>query len=96
MRLDGQEDVKVSGRTSTQPCLALACKPDARTVLDAGRNVDRKRTLFDRTALPRALAAGVFDDLATALTLRTGALDREEALGCADPADAVTHLALYG
>src|SRR5690606_20673732 len=80
VRPDRQEDVEVARRAAAIAGLALAGEPDAGAVLDAGRDVDRKRALLGDAALAGALGARVGDDLAAALALRAGALDREEAL----------------
>ena len=39
VRLDRQEDVEIAGRPAAKPGLAFIGKPDAGTILDAGRNV---------------------------------------------------------
>ena len=50
-----QEDVEVAGRSAAQARFAFAGQPDARAVLDAGRDVDRQRAVARHAA--RAAAA---------------------------------------
>src|SRR6185312_7297412 len=89
VRLDRQEDVEVARRTAAQAGLALIGQPDARAVLDTGRDVHRQRALLDDAALAGAFGAGVLDHLAASLAGRAGALDGEEALARAHLAVAV-------
>jgi len=42
---DRQEDVEIARRPAADARLAFAGKPDARAVLDAGRNIHRERAL---------------------------------------------------
>ncbi len=60
--------------------LAFASETNPSAVLDALRNVDGQRTLALDAPLTRTRRARVFDHLAAALTARTSALQREEAL----------------
>ena len=89
VRAERQENVEVARRTAAHAGLALAGEPDAGTVLDAGRNVDRQRALARDAAGARAGRARIVDHLAAALTGRAGALQREEALRVTDAAGAV-------
>ena len=45
VRRERQENIEVAGRPAAQARLAFAGKPDARAVLDAGRNIHRQRAL---------------------------------------------------
>ncbi len=45
MRADRQENVEIAGRTAAHAGFAFAGEPDARAVLDAGRDVHRQRPL---------------------------------------------------
>ena len=82
--LDMQEQVKVARRRAERPCLALSGQADARTVVDACRNV-HLQALFgiDAAFAPAVLARG-FNHFASAMTRRAGPLHHEEALLCAD------------
>ena len=91
MRLHRKENVEIAGWSAAQAGLALIGEPDARAVLDAGRNVDRQRALLGYAALAGAFRAGILDGLAAALALRAGPLDREEALRRAHLAVAGAH-----
>src|SRR5207249_1403913 len=88
VRGEREEDVEIARRPTAHAGLALAGKPDARAILDAGRNVDRERALARDAARARAGWTRAFDHLAAALTAGAGALQREEALGVADAASA--------
>src|SRR5262245_39110383 len=57
MRRNREEDVEITGRPAAHAGLALARKADARAVLNAGRNVDRERTLARDAARARASRA---------------------------------------
>src|SRR5690606_19404609 len=81
MRPAGQENVEVARRSAVKPGLALAGDADAGAILDSGGNIDGKGALLAGAALTLAGATGIADRLAAAVALRTGALDREEALG---------------
>src|SRR5262249_38240297 len=83
-----QEDVEVARRTAPHAGLAFAGKPDACAVLDALRNVDGQCALARYPARAHTGRAGVLNHLATALTTRTGPLQREEALRLPDAAGA--------
>ncbi|MNE05693.1 hypothetical protein D3C80_982630 [compost metagenome] len=96
MRRNRQEDIEIARRAATGTGFALALKADTGTVLDAGRDVDRERTLFGHTALAVALCAGIGDRLAAAMTGRAGALNREEALGSANATRTLTGAAGLG
>src|SRR6185437_15179526 len=81
---DREKDVEVAGRPAARARVALAGEPDAGAVLDAGRNVDRQRAVALHPAGAGAGRARIVDHLAAAVAGRTGALEREEALGLAD------------
>ena len=86
VRGERQENIEVAGRPAAHAGLAFAGEANAGAVLDAGRDVDRQRALARDPSRARAGRARVFDHLAAALADRTGALEREEALGVADAA----------
>src|SRR5204863_8783288 len=89
-----QKNIKVARRTTADAGLALAGLTNVRAVLDARREIDRKRALARHLPRARAGRAWILDHLAAALTNRTGALEREEAaLGVADTALTVAVLA---
>src|SRR5579862_1935761 len=79
-RLDARDDVEVARGRAAVTRLALALQPDARSVLDARRDLDGK-------ALRPPLAAGavtrrarLLDDRAHAMAARTRLLQSEQAL----------------
>src|SRR5262249_3622569 len=86
VRRDGKEDVEIARRSAAHPRLALAGKPDAGSILDARRDVDRERALARDPSRAGAGRARIFDHLAATLARRAGAFEREEALCVADPA----------
>src|ERR1700712_5425922 len=86
-----QENIEVAGRSAADAGLAFAGEADTGAVLDALGNVDRQRAIARHPSRTRAARAGILDHLAAALTGRAGALQREEALGLADPAGAAAH-----
>src|SRR5262249_50214145 len=83
-----QEDVEVARRTAAHAGLAFPGKPDARAVLDALWNIDGQCALARNSPRADTGRAGVLDHLTTALTPRTGPLQREEALRLSDAAGA--------
>ena len=89
-----QEHVEIAGRPAARAGLALAGEPDARAVLDAGRDVDLERLLATHATLAGAAAARLVDHLAGAVTGMAGALDGEEALLGAQPPAALAGRAL--
>ena len=54
MRPDREENIEIARRAAAQARLALVGQPDARAVLDAGRNIDRQRALLGDAALAAA------------------------------------------
>src|SRR4051812_47578689 len=85
-----EENIEIARRRAAQARFALAGETDARAFLDAGGNVDAERALAPHAALAAARLARLLDDLALAVTARTGALDGEEALLRANLALAAT------
>ena len=57
MRPNDEENIEIAGRAAAQAGLAFAGEPDARAILDAGRDVDRKRALAGDAALAAAIGA---------------------------------------
>src|SRR5690606_21644819 len=88
VRLDGEEDVEIAGRTAAQARLAVADEAHFGPVLDTGRDVDRERPLARDAPRARAGRARIVDHLAAADARRAGPLDGEEALAGAHLADA--------
>ena len=84
VRGERQEDVKIAGRPAAPARFALAGEPDTRAIFDTARNVDREHALAGQAAGARAGWTRVVDHLATAVTRRAGALEREETLGLAN------------
>src|SRR4051812_20321447 len=84
VRRNRQENVKIARRSAPRSGFTLASEPDAGSILDPGRDVDRERALTRPPARARARAARIFDHLSAAVTGRTGALEREEALRMPD------------
>src|SRR5438309_11651598 len=80
MRLDGEENVEVAGRTATHARFPLSGKADAGAVFDTGGNVHGKRALAADAARAVAGLTGIIDDFATPLTGRAGSLDRKKTL----------------
>src|SRR5215469_8762594 len=80
VRLDRQEDVEIACTAAAHAGLAFTGKPDARAILDTGRNRYRQRALAVDPALAAALPARILDDTAGAVARRTGAFDGEKAL----------------
>src|ERR1700752_1369838 len=84
VRGEREEDVEIAGRAAADAGLAFAGKPNACAVFHPLWNVDRERALAGDAALAGAGRTGILDHLAAALTTRTGALQREEALSLTD------------
>src|SRR5438270_4315486 len=84
VRGERQEDVKIAGRPAAPARFALAGEPDTRAIFDTARDVDREHALAGQAAGARAGWTRVVDHLATAVTRRAGALEREETLGLAN------------
>src|SRR5688572_28251570 len=96
MGLHRKKDVEVAGRPAAQASFTLSGKPDAGSILDSGRHVDRERALTGDAPRPAALAARVVDGLAPAMAVRAGPLDREEALRRTHPTVAAAGRAGFG
>src|SRR5690606_8914166 len=93
MRRGRQENIQISWRTASRPCLALTRQPNARSVFNARGNIDRERPLLGHAALAIALAARIRDRLAPATALRTGTLNGEKSLRCPHAAGTIAHAA---
>src|SRR5262249_18472638 len=76
--------VQIPGGAPAHTRLALARKPYAGAVLDPRGDVDRMRALARNPSGARAGRAGIIDDLAAALSGRTGRLEREETWSATD------------
>src|SRR5690606_21172393 len=81
MGLHRQEDIEVAARPAALSRLALARQADARTVVDARRNLEAELAGLADLAVAPAGGAGVGDHLARAAAAGAGALDLEEAVG---------------
>ena len=90
MRFQAEKNIKVTSRSAAHPRLALACQPDARAILNAGRHIDRQRAVPRDAARAKAGLAGVVDDLATALAGGANPFNGEESLLRPHPAMART------
>src|SRR6266851_6026529 len=90
MRREGEENIEIAGRAAAGPGLALACEPDAGSVLHAGRNIDRQGPLACDAPRARARRAWIVDHLTSALAARTGSLQCEEPLSMPDAALSAT------
>src|SRR5690606_9333145 len=90
MRLDRKENVKVARRAAAQTRFALAGEANACAVLDTRRDVHRQGAFPHNPAGTRTLGARIVDDFTTPLTVRAGALDREETLRRPNPPVAST------
>ena len=77
-------DVEVASRTAVLARLAVAAGADALAVVDAGRDLDLQRLLLLDLALAVAGRAGLGNDLAAAVAVRTGLLDTEKPLAHLD------------
>src|ERR1700679_158260 len=78
---------------AAQPRLAFSGQANARAVLDAGGNIDRKSALARQPPGAAAAVAGVVDRLAASVARRAGSLDREKTLLRSDAAMARAGLA---
>src|SRR6185436_10183471 len=96
VRLELHDDLQVAARAAVDARLALARQPDAVVLVDARRDLHRQRLVLADAARAVAGLAGLGDDLAAAVALRAGLLDREESLRHADLASAVARGALLG
>src|SRR5579863_3624190 len=86
--LDVDDDVEIALRSAAVAGLALAAQLEARSVIDARRNLHRERFGLADSPLSLALGARVGDDHALAAALPAGRRDREESLLRADLAAA--------
>ena len=73
-------DVEVARWAAIDTRFAVAGVAQAHALVDAGGDLHLQRLLLLHPAGAAAVAAGVGDDLAAAVALRAGLLDREEAL----------------
>src|SRR5437763_10972806 len=80
-----QENIEIARRTAADPGLAFAGEANAGAVFDALRNVDREGAVARHPSRTDTGGTGVFDHLAAALTTRTGAFQRKEALSLPYP-----------
>src|SRR5437588_471868 len=81
--LYARDHVQIAWLGAADPGLALAGKPDAASVTDAGGDVDAHA--LDRALRPGATTrgAGILDDRARSVTARTGLGDRKDPLALA-------------
>src|SRR6185503_3928521 len=86
-------DVEIAGRPAVPARFALAREADSVARVDAPRHLHGKPLRRSRSALPRALRAGVRDDRAATLAARAGLLHGKNALGNAHLAAALAGLA---
>src|SRR5262249_7015054 len=93
---DRQENIEVAVGAAARAHLALPGKPDPGAVLNAGRNVDRERTLPRHAAGTDATWTRILDDLTTPLARDACTLEREEALRLANAAEAAAGRAGLG
>src|SRR5690606_9881322 len=91
--LDREENTEVACRPAAQARIAHTGKADARAILDTRRNIHGQRPFAHDAARAGAGRARIVDDLAAPLAGRAGALDREEALGGTNLAEAGTRRA---
>src|SRR3954449_7538135 len=84
MRRDRQEDVEIARRASARAGFAFACETNARTILDARRDIDGQCTVARDPTRPGTGRARIVDHLPAALTAGTGPFKREESLRMAD------------
>src|SRR5581483_10808602 len=88
-----EENIEIAGRAAAHARFALAGESNAGAVFNALRNIHRQRALTRDTAGAGARRARTVDRLATAVAVRAGALQREEALRVPDAALAAAHRA---
>ena len=86
MRLYGNENVEIAGRSASRTGLTFAAKTNTDPVFNPGGNIDAQFSLACHATLSVAVRARIGNNLTTPLALRTGALDREEPLLRSDPA----------
>src|SRR5690606_4809261 len=80
VRAHRDEDVEVAPRPPASARVAFTGQPDARAVVDAGRNADLQPPLAPHLAHSAAVFAGIQHELPGAAATGAGALDGEEAL----------------
>src|SRR5579863_8274911 len=73
-------DVEIAGRSAVAPGFALSGQPHAIAGIHAGRDFHREFLAAPDPALPQTVVAGVAHDAPAAPAMRTGLLQREEAL----------------
>jgi hypothetical protein len=74
VRKDRDANVKVSSGNARSASLAFTSQADAGPIVNAGRNIDGQSTLTSQAARTRASRTLSFNNLAMAVTGRTGAL----------------------
>src|SRR6185503_7246286 len=94
MGLNGDVDVEIARRPAVSAGLALASQANPVAVVDARRDLDRKRLVLAQAASAAALAAGLVDRSASTAAVRTRLLNREEPLGDSYLAHAAARLAV--
>src|SRR5690606_14766416 len=94
--LDADLDVQIACRAAIGARLAIARRADAHALVDAGRDLDFQRLGFLDLALAVARGAGLGNDLAGALAVRTALLHAEETLAHVDGARAIAGRAGLG
>src|SRR5882762_6156474 len=80
VRLDVRLDIEVAGWTAVDAGLAFAGKAHAIALVDAGRDLHRKRLLQLDASRAAAGGAGIRDDAAAAVAARAGLRDGERTL----------------
>src|SRR5207244_1058679 len=87
--LDPRHDEQIARRPARLADLTFALEADARTVLDARRNLDRVAARAPFAAAALAFAARLLHDRAVAAATRAGLRQREQTLALRDDAAAV-------
>src|ERR1700694_91591 len=80
VRLDVHLDVEIARRSAIDARLAFARKAHALALVDAGRDLDRKRLLQLDASRAAAGSAGIRDDAAAAMAERASLRDRDRTL----------------
>lgn len=86
--IDAKDDIKIPWRAAMNAGLALAAHPQTRASIHAGRNAHHDLPLIGNNALPLASGTGTADNLAGAMTGRTGHGNLKKALIAANLAAA--------
>src|SRR6185369_2114915 len=94
--LDADLDVEIARRAAVGARLAVAGRADAHALVDAGGDLHLQRLLLLHLAGAFAGGAGFGNDLAGAVAVRAGLLDREEALAHVHRAGAIAGVAGLG